>query len=204
VNTPATITGAADLRYIRKAVGQIGGVVSQTRRRPVLVIKSTSPIGTGETIDAILRRAFARTDHRLPITANPEFLREGSGVHDFFHPDRIVVGGDDQASAASVAALYEGIDAPVILTDLRTALTIAAWGATFKQGSEDLRESPALDIIDLLRNEGAGVNVYDPSLAREGSPSIGDRVCASALEAATDADCVAILTDWPEFAEVDL
>ena len=313
VNTPATITGAADLRYVRRAVAQIGAFLSQTRRRPVLVIKSTSPIGTGETIDAILRRAFAKAEHRLPITANPEFLREGSGVHDFFHPDRIVVGGEDQASAASVAALYEGIDAPVIITDLRTAemikyvsnaflatkvsfvneiarlcerlgvevdlvtrgaaldariggqyfqpgvgyggsclpkdvaalhhtgesvgvtmrilssvqdvnlaqrkhvvsamrailgplegLTIAAWGATFKQGSEDLRESPALDIIDLLRNEGASVNVYDPALATDRAPSIGDRVCASALEAATDADCVAILTDWPQFTEVDL
>jgi UDPglucose 6-dehydrogenase len=276
------------------------------------VNKSTSPIGTGETIDAILTRAFARSDHHLAITANPEFLREGSGVADFFHPDRIVVGSEHRASAERVAQLYEGLGAPVIITDLRTAemikyvsnaflatkvsfvneiarlcerlgvdvdlvtrgaamdariggqyfqpgvgyggsclpkdvaalhhtgesvgvtmrilssvqdvnisqrkhvvssirnvlgplegLTIAAWGATFKQGSEDLRESPALDIIDLLRNEGATVAVYDPAVSAD-TAGIGDHVCASALEAARDADCVAVLTDWPEFRDVDL
>ena len=313
VNTPPAITGATDLRYVRRAVAQIGVELSHSRRRPVLVNKSTSPIGTGETIDAILKRTFARAEHHLPITANPEFLREGSGVHDFFHPDRIVVGGEDEASAASVAALYEGIDCPVIITDLRTAemikyvsnaflatkvsfineiarlcerlgvdvdlvargaalderigghyfqpgvgfggsclpkdvaalqhtgesvgvtmrilsavqdvnlsqrkhavnsiravlgplegLSIAAWGATFKRGSEDLRESPALDIIDLLRNEGAVVSVFDPSFSGNSERQVADRTCPSALEAAAGADCVAILTDWPEFSDVDL
>jgi UDPglucose 6-dehydrogenase len=74
---------------------------------------------------------------------------------------------------------------------------------TFKAGSEDLRESPAIDIINLLRNEGARVRVYDPSLELEQAKGFADQVCTSALEAATGADCVAILTDWPEFAEMD-
>jgi UDPglucose 6-dehydrogenase len=83
-------------------------------------------------------------------------------------------------------------------------LTIAAWGVTFKSGSEDLRESPALDIIGLLRNEGAHVRVYDPSLRENEAVLVADEVCRSALDAARDADCVAVLTDWPEFRAVDL
>src|SRR5262245_60775909 len=71
VTTPATITGAADLRYVRRAVAQIGEVLSRRAGTPpVIVNKSTSPIGTGETIDAILRRAFAAASHNVPITAN--------------------------------------------------------------------------------------------------------------------------------------
>jgi UDPglucose 6-dehydrogenase len=83
-------------------------------------------------------------------------------------------------------------------------LTLAAWGVTFKSGSEDLRESPAVDIIGLLRNEGAFVRVYDPSLREDRGLPIADEVCKSALDAARGADCVAILTDWPEFRDIDL
>ena len=313
VNTPATPTGAGDLRYVRKAVSQIAEVVSRSRARPVIVNRSTSPIGTEETIDAILSRSFATAEKKPAIAANPEFTREGSAVHDFFHPERIVVGADSLDDAQLVAALYEGVTAPRVLTDLRTAelikyvsnaflatkvsfineiarlcerlgvdvdtvahaaamdprigdsyfspgvgyggsclpkdvaalyhtgesvgltmrllasvqdvnasqrkhvvnsiravvgplegLTVAAWGVTFKSGSEDLRESPAIDIIGLLRNEGAHVRVYDPSLREDRDLPFADEVCKSAMDAARDADCVAILTDWPEFAALDL
>lgn len=313
VNTPATITGAGDLRYVRKAVSQIAEVVSRSKTRPVIVNRSTSPIGTEETIDAILSRSFASAENRPVIAANPEFTREGSAVHDFFHPERIVVGADRLEDAQFVASLYEGVTAPRVLTDLRTAemikyvsnaflatkvsfineiarlcerlgvdvdavaqaaamdprignqyfspgvgyggsclpkdvaalyhtgesvgltmrmlasvqdvnssqrkhvvnsiravvgplegLVVAAWGVTFKAGSEDLRESPAMDIIGLLRNEGAHVRVYDPSLREDREATFADEICRTAMDAARDADCVAILTDWPEFAELDL
>jgi UDPglucose 6-dehydrogenase len=313
VNTPATITGAADLRYVRKAVGQIAEVLSRTRRQPVIVNRSTSPIGTEETIDAILSRGFTAAHTRPVIAANPEFTREGSAVHDFLQPERIVVGADRREDAERVAALYQGVDAPMVLTDLRTAemikyvsnaflatkvsfineiarlcerlgvdidnvaqavaldpriggqyfqpgvgyggsclpkdvaalhhtgesvglsmrllssvqdvnvsqrkhvvnsirsvlgplegLTVAAWGVTFKSGSEDLRESPAIDIIELLRNEGALVRVYDPALREDRGLPIADEICKSAIDAARGADCVAILTEWPEFRNVDL
>ncbi len=312
VNTPETTTGAADLRYVRKAVAGIAEVVSSTNERPVIVNKSTSPIGTGETIEAILARTFPPADGP-DIVANPEFLREGRGVEDFFHPDRIVVGSEQREQAARVAALYDAIDAPRIITDLRTAemikyvsnaflatkvsfinevarlceslgvdvdtvargasldprigdkyfsagigyggsclpkdvaalchsgesvgvtmrvlssvqevnvsqrkhavntirrvlgplegLTIAVWGVTFKPGSEDLRVSPALDVIALMRNEGALVRVYDPSLDATAEPPFADEVYSDSLAAAAGSHCVAILTDWPEFGTIDL
>ena len=58
------------------------------------------------------------------VVSNPEFLREGSAVHDFLHPDRIVIGGDDQAAAIRVAALYLGVPAPLMVTDPASAETI--------------------------------------------------------------------------------
>lgn len=316
VNTPATATGAADLRHVRAAVGQIAEALERAAPGVLLINKSTSPIGTEETIEAILARKLG-TAARPPVVANPEFLRESCGVHDFFHPDRIVVGANDPADALRVAALYRGprgaVEAPLILTDPRTAemikyaanaflatrvsfvnelarlaeplgvdldamvrgvgldarigtaffqagigyggsclpkdvaalchtgesvgipmrvlgavqevnrsqrthavnclrrllgplegLTIAALGATFKGGSEDLRASPALDVIALLRNEGACVRLYDPALSPAQHDGLADELCDSALAAARGADAVAVLTDWPEFRALDL
>ena len=82
--------------------------------------------------------------------------------------------------------------------------TIAAWGVTFKGGTEDLRESPALDVINLLRNEGARVRAYDPSLPANAAPGFAEECCDDPITAAQGADCVAILTDWAEFTRVDL
>ncbi|HET7737997.1 MAG TPA: UDP-glucose/GDP-mannose dehydrogenase family protein [Tepidiformaceae bacterium] len=312
VNTPATPSGAADLRYVRSAVAQIAAAIPVAAERPIIVNKSTSPIGTGETIDAILTRHLADAPAHPTITANPEFLRQGSAVQDFLHPDRIVVGAEHEEDAALVAGLYDGIEAPVILTDLRTAemikyvsnaylatrvsfvnevarlceplgvnvetvikgvsldprigsaffrpgigyggsclpkdvaalchtgesfgvgmrlltsvqdvnlnqrkhavnsirrilgplegLTIAAWGATFKGESEDLRESPAIDVIDLLRNEGAFIRVFDPALSPGDSVPFADDIAADPLSAAQGADCVAVLTDWRQFRDID-
>jgi UDPglucose 6-dehydrogenase len=312
VNTPATATGAADLRHVRRAVAKIAETLKDGEARPLIVNKSTSPIGTGETIEAILARTFP-PERRPEIVANPEFLREGYGVEDFFHPQRIVIGADRRVDGERVAALYETLDAPVILTDRRSAemikyvsnaflatkvsfineiarlceqldvdidvvahgasldprignsylnpgigyggsclpkdvaalchsgdsagvtmrvlsavqevnvsqrkhavnsirkalgplegKTIAVWGVSFKGGSEDLRESPAVDVIALLRNEGAVVKVYDPSLANENALPFADAVCGSPLESVRDADALAVLTDWREFAAADL
>jgi UDPglucose 6-dehydrogenase len=91
-------------------------VLAKSQGRPLIVNKSTSPIGTGETIDATLARTFA-PEKSPDIVANPEFLREGCAVEDFFHPQRIVVGAERRQDAERVAALYAKIDAPLIITD---------------------------------------------------------------------------------------
>ena len=70
----------------------------------------------------VVERALGRSD--VHVVSNPEFLREGSAVHDFLHPDRIVIGADDQAAAIRVASLYLGIAAPLIVTDPPSAETI--------------------------------------------------------------------------------
>ena len=83
---------------------------------------------------------------------------------------------------------------------------IAALGLAFKGGTDDVRESPALDIVEALLQEGADVVVYDPAAMERAKDSLGDRVtyAASALEACDGAHAAVILTDWEEFAKMDL
>ena len=93
--------GAADLRNLRAATRSIASNLNGTS--PIIVNKSTSPIGTGETIESIVSEALTEK-HRTPrIVSNPEFLRQGHAVWDFFHPDRIVVGAKSRDDALTVA-----------------------------------------------------------------------------------------------------
>ena len=84
---------------------------------------------------------------------------------------------------------------------------IAVWGLTFKGGTEDVRQSPAMDVVELLRNEGAIVRAYDPAVEL-GSPrvpaALWPALQASALDAVRGADALAVLTDWPELTDVPL
>ena len=83
-----------------------------------MVNKSTMPIGTGDWVQGVLDR-YGRV--AAAVVSNPEFLREGAAVSDFNNPDRIVLGADDPAAAEKVAELYRALNAPVVITDLRTA-----------------------------------------------------------------------------------
>jgi UDPglucose 6-dehydrogenase len=115
VPTPQDDEGAADLSYIEAAAREIGpGLPSEA----VVVNKSTVPIGSTRVVERVLGR------DDVVVVSNPEFLREGSAVHDFLNPDRIVIGSDDQAAAVRVASLYLGVTAPIIVTDPPSAETI--------------------------------------------------------------------------------
>jgi len=107
VGTPPSASGAPDLRSLWRLLDDL------RESRPAgpftVVIKSTVPPGTG-------RRAQGRLGPGFLVVSNPEFLREGTAIHDFFHPDRIVVGSASPDAARQVAALYRGIDAPVVTT----------------------------------------------------------------------------------------
>jgi UDPglucose 6-dehydrogenase len=275
-----------------------------------VVLKSTTPIGTAEGVDFRLRSLL---DADIELVLNPEFLRQGSAVADFLQPDRIVIGSNTPVAGDMVAALYCGIDAPIIRTDWRTAEMIkhaanaflatrvsfineiaslstafgtdidaiiagigvdprigssflkpgigfggsclprdlvalatsglehnvstpllsavrevndtqiirardliatelqglkgkrvAAWGATFKQGSEDTRESPAIRVVELLLEAGATVAVYDPALREASLLPPGAERGSSALDCCEGADAVVVLTDWPEFQGIEL
>jgi UDPglucose 6-dehydrogenase len=115
VPTPQGIDGSADLSYIEAAAREIG---PRLPSEAIVVNKSTVPVGSTRVVE----RALGRSD--IAVVSNPEFLREGSAIHDFLHPDRIVIGAEDQAAAVRVAALYIGITAPVIVTDPASAETI--------------------------------------------------------------------------------
>jgi UDPglucose 6-dehydrogenase len=119
VNTPMGPNGGADMRYVRQAARGIGRALTPGRMT-IVVNKSTMPIGSGDMIHALLFEEAAAAA-RFAVVSNPEFLREGSAVHDMLHPDRIVLGAADRAAAEAVAELYKSFTAPLLITDRRTA-----------------------------------------------------------------------------------
>ena len=312
VPTPQGADGSADLSFIEAAAAEIGPILAPDT---VVINKSTVPVGSTRVVERVLGRSDVH------VVSNPEFLREGTAVHDFLNPDRIVIGADDQSAAVRVASLYLGIAAPLIVTDPASAETIkyaanaflatkisfanavaavceavgadigdvvlgmgydrrigseflrpgpgwggscfpkdsralvhiaetagydfgllkgvitvndeqfervaakvvdaaggsvegvkvAAWGLTFKARTDDLRDSPALAIIDRLRAAGARVVAYDPSIEEGGVPA-GDKRAAllDGIEVAADpyaacegAEALVVLTEWDEFRWLD-
>ena len=314
VPTPQDDDGSADRTSVRAAATEIGPML---RPGAVVVNKSTVPVGSFHVVGDALGR------HDVHVVSNPEFLREGSAVHDFLHPDRIVIGAEDGDAADLIARLYADVDAPVIRTDPASAetikyaangflamkisfinsvaamceqvgadvaavvagigtdarigsaflnpgpgwggscfpkdsralvsiardhgydfslmrgvidineqqfermvqkilnavdrfehdrltgITVGALGLTFKAGTDDLRESPALRILGELRDRGATIRAYDPTTSGELDPIQADRLggfdlCESMADAAKGADVLVVLTEWPEFTELDL
>ncbi len=115
VPTPQGDDGAADLSYVRRAAKEISDVLIPGA---VVVNKSTVPVGSV----AVVEQELGRAD--VAVVSNPEFLREGTAVSDFLHPDRVVVGAHDAEVGAAVAALYDHLGARVVLTDPASAETI--------------------------------------------------------------------------------
>jgi UDPglucose 6-dehydrogenase len=115
VPTPQGEDGSADMSYIQAAAKEIGPVLDP---ESIVINKSTVPVGSTHVVE----RALGRQD--VFVVSNPEFLREGSAVHDFLHPDRIVIGAAHQAAAMRVVELFEAIKAPFVVTDPPTAETI--------------------------------------------------------------------------------
>jgi UDPglucose 6-dehydrogenase len=300
VPTPEGADGSADLSYIQTAARTLSPLL---RSGAVVVNKSTVPVGSTKVVERELKRPD------IAVVSNPEFLREGSAIQDFLHPDRVVVGSDNQEAAIAVGALYEKVGAPVVVTDPASAETIkyaanaflatkisyinavaaicegvgadindvvlglgydkrigheflrpgpgwggscfpkdtkamvkiaqdagydfgllkgvitvndqqygrivdkiraaaggtlkgkkiASWGLTFKALTDDLRDSPAVEIVTRLLADGASVSVFDPTVtvAPKGLDAI--TVSASPLEACAGADVIAVLTEWDDF-----
>jgi UDPglucose 6-dehydrogenase len=333
VGTPQGETGAADLSYVEAVVSEIARSINGYK---VIVEKSTVPVYTNEWIRRVLLR-YGVNPQSFDVVSNPEFLREGTAVTDFLHPDRIVVGANTERSAEllqriyepltggsyyaqpdalpgacnaqhpakllvtsaqsaeiikhasnaflalkisfinSVANLAESVDADIediaagmgmdsrigskflhaglgyggscfpkdvaafhwvaqqqgvdfqLLDDIHTVNEIqkevffnkvrsalwtlrgkrlAALGLAFKRDTDDIRESPAIEVIKKLLEAGASITAYDPEAMERAKevlpPSETLRYAANLYEAAQDADAVLILTDWKEFAEIDL
>jgi UDPglucose 6-dehydrogenase len=330
VGTPQGDSGAADLSYVEAVVAEIARSITSYK---VIVEKSTVPVYTNDWIRRVLHRHGIERE-RFDVVSNPEFLREGTAVRDFLHPDRIVVGANNERSAEllrriyepltsgsyyaqpgalegtcgaaklivtstqsaeiikhasnaflamkisfinAVANLAEAVDADiedisagigldsrigakflraglgyggscfpkdvaafhwvaqergvdfqlleevrkinetqkdVFFNKVRSALwtlrgkRLAALGLAFKGETDDIRESPAINMIEMLLEAGAIVTAFDPAAmerAKEILPPAKHMHYAGDLyEAAKDADAVLILTDWKEFAAIDL
>ena len=152
VPTPQSDDGSADLSYIRGAAAEIGPLLAP---ESVVVNKSTVPVGSTRVVEEVLGR------DDVSVVSNPEFLREGSAVHDCLHPDRIVVGSDDQVAAARVARLFSALQAPVIVTDPASAETIKyasnaflAAKVTFANAVANVCEAVGADVRDVLLGMG--------------------------------------------------
>jgi UDPglucose 6-dehydrogenase len=152
VPTPMGIGGCADLTAVESVVEEI-----RLNLPPgsVVVAKSTVPVGTSERISELLERPD------VAVVSNPEFLREGSAVHDFLHPDRIIIGANAQDAAERIAALYARLGAPTVLTDWASAELIKyaancflAIKLSYVNAIADLCERLDADVVDVT--EGLG------------------------------------------------
>lgn len=333
VGTPQSETGDADLSYVEAVACEIARSLTSYK---VIVEKSTVPVYTNEWISRALERNGVER-HLFDVVSNPEFLREGTAVADFLHPDRIVVGADSERAGALLRDIYaplttgeyyqraEGIQGfcsvseppPLLMTTTKSAEIIkhasnaflalkisfinavsnlceatnanveqvargmgldtrigpkflrpgigyggscfpkdvaafrsvaeqlgidfslltevekinvqqkkrfvskvrsALWnlrgkklavlGLAFKGDTDDIRESPAIEIVRMLINEGCSITAFDPAAIERTQQVLpagkNVRYAADAYEAADEADALLILTDWQEFAELDL
>ncbi len=115
VPTPMSADGSADLSFVEAVAKEIG---SHLRPGTIVVNKSTVPVGSTTMVEQVIGRSD------ISVVSNPEFLREGTAVHDSLNPDRIVVGADDPQAAAKVGELFASTGAPLIVTDATTSETI--------------------------------------------------------------------------------
>jgi UDPglucose 6-dehydrogenase len=159
VGTPARRgDGHADLTFVFEAIRELAKVI---KPGTVVVTKSTVPVGTGDKIEAILREEGV---NGVSVASNPEFLREGAAIADFKHPDRIVVGAEDDRAQEALKEIYRPLflnRAPILITGRRTAeLTKYAANAflavkiSFINEIADLCEAVDADVQDVARGIG--------------------------------------------------
>ncbi len=117
VGTPPKDNGEPDLSSIEQVATEIGAAM---RDYKVIVEKSTVPVQTGTWVRTVVER-FSRHSKDFDVASNPEFLREGSAIDDFLHPDRVVLGVESKKAEQQLLELYKPIDAPKIVTDIASA-----------------------------------------------------------------------------------
>ncbi len=123
VGTPSNANGSLDLSYVERVCQEIGAALKQKPGGHVVVIRSTMLPGTIENvvIPALESYSGKSAGEHFGVCINPEFLREGSSLKDFYAPPFTLIGADDEQTAQAVRQLYAGIDAPVLVTAVKTA-----------------------------------------------------------------------------------
>lgn len=309
---PHPVTKEADMKYIHAAATELAEYLTGYT---VVATKSTVPVGTGDVVEGLIAKKNPKAD--FDVVSLPEFLREGFAVHDFFHPDRIVVGANTEKAANVIRELYKpfegktnmlfvkrrssetikyasnaflaikihyinemanfcektgadivevakgmGLDSrigprflnpgpgyggscfpkdtmamaymarqnDVDMTLINAAINgnlnrkkqmaerilevvkdiknpkIAVLGLAFKDGTDDCRESPAMEIIGNLLEQNADITAYDPKAMGTAKLLVGDKIkyADDMYAALKDADVLAVLTEWNEFKSLDL
>jgi GDP-mannose 6-dehydrogenase len=123
VGTPSRPNGSIDLRYVQRVCEQIGETLAAHPGAPVIVMRSTMLPGSMRdvVVPALEKFSGKRAGEEFGLCINPEFLREGTAVHDFYHPPKTVIGEINRASGELPASLYSHMPAPMIRTDIETA-----------------------------------------------------------------------------------
>jgi len=117
VGTPPKDDGEPDLSSVEKVAEEIGAAMNEYK---IIIEKSTVPVQTGKWVRTVLER-FSKQVKDFDVASNPEFLREGSAIGDFLHPDRVVLGVESERAREKLLELYKPIDAPKIVTDIASA-----------------------------------------------------------------------------------
>ncbi len=120
VPTPPQPDGSVDLSFIEKVAREIAQCLTPELGYRAIVDKSTVPVKTGDKVEQTVRR-YAPEGVDFGVVSNPEFLREGCAVDDLLHPDRIVIGSNDERALALMQKVYEPFVAPVLVTDINSA-----------------------------------------------------------------------------------
>lgn len=165
VGTPEQEDGSADLSYVRSVAKQIADSVEHDC---VVVVKSTVPIGTNDKVEEFIKSNL-KNDVRIYVASNPEFLAQGSAVHDTLKASRIVIGTEDEEAREIMEKLYEPFELPMLFTNRRSAEMI-------KYASNDflaLKISYINDIANLC--ELVGANIKDVTKGMSYDSRIGDK-----------------------------
>jgi UDPglucose 6-dehydrogenase len=151
--------GHADLSYVHAAAREIA---HNLEGFTIVITKSTVPVGTGDDVERIINETNPKAD--VVVASNPEFLREGAAIRDFKHPDRIVVGTEDERARKVIAEIYRPLylnQAPIMYTGRRTAELIKyaanaflATKITFINEIADLAERTGADVQEVARGIG--------------------------------------------------
>lgn len=162
VGTPQQGDGSADLSYVFKAAQDIGQNIA---RDVVVVTKSTVPLGTNYKIEEVVN-AYLQGNYHVDIVSNPEFLREGSAVHDSFHGDRIVIGADSPAAADLIEEINQPFGLPILKTSISSAEMIKyaanaflATKISFINEIAALSEKVGSDIVEVAKGIGKDARI---------------------------------------------
>lgn len=123
VGTPSNANGSLDLKYVERVCEEIGAVLRDKRERHTIVMRSTMLPGTIENLvkPTLEKHSGKKAGRDFGVCINPEFLREGTSLKDFYAPPFTLIGADEEETAASVSRLYAGVDAPLHVTGTRAA-----------------------------------------------------------------------------------
>lgn len=176
VGTPSKENGEADLTFVENVSLEIAVSMSSYR---LIVEKSTVPVNTGEWVEHTIK-AFNKRNIDFDVASNPEFLREGSAIEDFMHPERIVLGVKTRRASDTLVDLYKTLKAPIVITDIKSAEIIKhssnsflAAKISFINGVANICDRVGADVADVVKGMGLdsriGKNFLQPGIGFGGS-----------------------------------